>query len=273
MHGIFWCKSRQAYIRTHLFVAVMATFNLKSHYNEPLIRSVLVYLMSKAPSEKKISNNISDLIYAQLKQDIFSFVLKPGQRFTETDLAERYAASRTPIRQALYRLEQEGFVHVHFRSGWEIRPLEFRYYQELFDLRMILEKEAVKRLCALEQPQELPALQALQAMWLIPPERYLKDTAALILQSEDFHCALVRAAGNQQIAKIHQEASEKIRIVLSLGAMKALDVAHAYEDHGAILRCILNKDAEQAIHLAEHHVLESINEVKNITLQMLSIIH
>ena len=80
---------------------------------------------------KKISNNISDLIYAQLKQDIFSFVLKPGQRFTETDLAERYAASRTPIRQALYRLEQEGFVHVHFRSGWEIRPLEFRYYQEL----------------------------------------------------------------------------------------------------------------------------------------------
>lgn len=56
---------------------------------------------------KKISNNISDLIYAQLKQDIFSFVLKPGQRFTETDLAERYAASRTPIRQALYRLSRK----------------------------------------------------------------------------------------------------------------------------------------------------------------------
>lgn len=103
--------------------------------------------MSKPLSEKKTSNNISDLIYGLLKEDIFNFVLKPGQRFTETDLSERYEASRTPIRQALYRLEQEGFVHVHFRSGWEIRPLEFKYYQELFDLRMILEKEAVKRLC------------------------------------------------------------------------------------------------------------------------------
>lgn len=49
-------------------------------------------------------------------------------------------------------------MHVHFRSGWEIRPLEFKYYQELFDLRMILEKEAVKRLCELEHPEQLPAL-------------------------------------------------------------------------------------------------------------------
>ncbi|MAK29452.1 MAG: GntR family transcriptional regulator [Acinetobacter sp.] len=233
----------------------------------------MIILMSKPLSEKKTSNNISDLIYGLLKEDIFNFVLKPGQRFTETDLSERYEASRTPIRQALYRLEQEGFVHVHFRSGWEIRPLEFKDYQELFDLRMILEKEAVKRLCELEHPEQLPALIELKKMWLIAPVDYLTDTKTLVLQSEDFHCALVRAAGNQQIAKIHQEASEKIRIVLSLGAMKEFDIAHAYQDHGAILQCILNKDAEQAIHLAEHHVLESIHEVKNITLQMISAIH
>ena len=230
-------------------------------------------MMSKPLSEKKTTSNISDIIYGLIKEDIFSFVLKPGQRFTETDLAEHYQASRTPIRQALYHLEQEGFVHVHFRSGWEIRPLEFKYYKELFDLRMILEKEAVKRLCELEHPEDLPALQLLKEMWLLEPQYYLQDIKTLVLQSEDFHCALVRAAGNQQIAKIHQEASEKIRIVLSLGAMKEFNVQHAYEDHAAILTCILNKDAQQAIHLAEHHVLESIEEVKNITLHMLSEIH
>ncbi|HRB57556.1 MAG TPA: GntR family transcriptional regulator [Acinetobacter johnsonii] len=45
--------------------------------------------------------------------------------------------SRTPIRQALYRLGQEGYVNVHFRSGWEVKPWDFKFYNELFDLRMI----------------------------------------------------------------------------------------------------------------------------------------
>ena len=65
------------------------------------------------------------------------FQLKPAQRFTESDISEKYEISRTPIRQALYRLGQEGYVNVHFRSGWEVKPWDFKFYNELFDLRMI----------------------------------------------------------------------------------------------------------------------------------------
>ena len=218
---------------------------------------------------KSGTTNLANIIYQQIKDDIFSFQLKPGQRFTETDIAEKYQVSRTPIRQVLYRLEQEGYVNVHFRSGWEIKPLDFTFYQELFDLRMILEKEAVKRLCSIDHEQSIE-LQQLKQLWLVEPEAYNCNIQELVRQSEDFHCALVRAAGNVQMAKIHHEISEKIRIVLSLGAMREFDIQHAYEDHGAILKCILNLDAEGAIHLAEHHVLHSIEDVKNITLQMLS---
>ena len=71
---------------------------------------------------KSGTGNLANVIYQQIKDDIFSFKLKPGQRFTETDLSEKYEVSRTPTRQALYRLEQEGYVNVHFRSGWEIKP-------------------------------------------------------------------------------------------------------------------------------------------------------
>lgn len=218
---------------------------------------------------QQASKSLANVIYQQIKDDIFSFQLKPGQRFTETDIAEKYQVSRTPIRQVLYRLEQEGYVNVHFRSGWEIKPLDFNFYQELFDLRMILEKEAVKRLCTIDHEQSAE-LQQLKQLWLVEPELYNQNIKELILQSEDFHCALVRAAGNKQIAKIHHEASEKIRIVLSLGAMREFDIQHAYEDHGSILQCILNHDAQGAIHLAEHHVLHSIEDVKSITLHMLS---
>jgi DNA-binding GntR family transcriptional regulator len=220
-------------------------------------------------TQKSGASNLANLIYQQIKNDIFAFQLRPGQRFTETDLSEKYEVSRTPIRQALYRLEQEGYVNVHFRSGWEIKPLDFTFYKELFDLRMILEKEAVKRLCEMDHEQS-EELKSLKTLWLVDESRYNQNTKELVLQSEDFHCALVRAAANKQMAKIHHEISEKIRIVLSLGAMREFDIQHAYQDHAAILKCILARDAEGAIHLSEHHVLHSIEDVKKITLLMLS---
>ena len=75
--------------------------------------------------------SLADAIYRQLKEDIFEFRLLPGDRFSEGDVAERMAASRTPVRQALYRLQREGQVQVHFRSGWQVSPLDFERFEEL----------------------------------------------------------------------------------------------------------------------------------------------
>ncbi|MCV9925937.1 GntR family transcriptional regulator, partial [Acinetobacter baumannii] len=73
------------------------------------------------------SDNLSELVYQQIKNDIFDFKLMPGERFTESEIALNYQVSRTPARQALYRLQQEGYVEVAFRSGWTVRPLNLQY--------------------------------------------------------------------------------------------------------------------------------------------------
>ena len=62
----------------------------------------------------------ADDVYTQLKRDIAEFRLVPGDRFTETEISVRLGVSRTPVRQALFRLQQEGFVEVLFRSGWRV---------------------------------------------------------------------------------------------------------------------------------------------------------
>ena len=67
----------------------------------------------------------ADEVYAQLKHDIGEFSLVPGDRFTETEVSERLGVSRTPVRQALFKLQQEGFVEVLFRSGWRVLPFDF----------------------------------------------------------------------------------------------------------------------------------------------------
>ena len=72
----------------------------------------------RIPTNK--ANSLADQVYERIKQEIFDFVLLPGDRFTESEMASRHAVSRTPVRDALYRLEREGYLQVAFRSGWSV---------------------------------------------------------------------------------------------------------------------------------------------------------
>ena len=85
-------------------------------------------------------DSLAERVYQQLKDDIFAFRLLPGSRFSEGEIAQRMEASRTPVRLALYRLEREGYLDVHFRSGWQVRPFDFEHFDFIFegiDFRMV----------------------------------------------------------------------------------------------------------------------------------------
>ena len=99
------------------------------------------------PDDSGAFRSRADEVHAQLKRDIAEFTLVPGDRFTENEISERLGVSRTPVRQALFRLQQEGFVEVLFRSGWRVLPFDFDQFEQLYDLRMVLETTAVHRLC------------------------------------------------------------------------------------------------------------------------------
>lgn len=214
------------------------------------------------------SDNLSELVYQKIKNDIFDFKLMPSERFTESEIAEVYKVSRTPVRQALFRLQQEGYVDVGFRRGWQVRPLNFKYYEELYDVRIILESTALEMLC--HSTRELPIeLKILKEQWCIEPEYYLKDLKTLSQQDEDFHCTLVRAAGNQEMARIHRELSEKIRIIRRLDFSKKYRVDATYLEHQEILTLIFDKNQTQAKQKLISHIQQSRDEVKKITLQML----
>ena len=90
---------------------------------------------------------MADEVYEKIKQDIANFRLIPGDRFTENELSLRLKVSRTPVRQSLYRLLQEGYVEVLFRSGWRVLPFDFEKFDQLYDLRILLESSAIVKLC------------------------------------------------------------------------------------------------------------------------------
>ncbi|GGJ87291.1 GntR family transcriptional regulator [Pseudomonas matsuisoli] len=218
---------------------------------------------------KERPENLAERIYGQLKDDIFEFRLLPGDRFSEGEIAARMDVSRTPVRQALYRLEREGYLEVYFRSGWQVRPFDFQYFEELYELRIVLEIEAVKRLCERPADQPAPLLDELKVIWCVAAGEYLSDGREVSQLDERFHCQLVEAAGNREMARIHADVSEKIRIIRRLDFTKVPRVELTYQEHARILGAILSRRYEEAQLLLRAHIEISKAEVRKITLHML----
>ncbi|OZI66847.1 GntR family transcriptional regulator [Bordetella genomosp. 11] len=208
----------------------------------------------------------ADDVYRLLKRDIAEFRLVPGDRFTEGEVSDRLGVSRTPVRQALFRLQQEGYVEVLFRSGWRVLPFDFDQFEQLYDLRQVLESEAVRRLCTGAPQIDRHLLDGLADIWLVPAEARSDDMAQVGIWDEAFHCTLVTAAGNAEITRVHREVTERIRIIRRLDFTKRPRVDATYEEHGRILRAVLAQRADEACRLLAAHIAASQAEVRKITL-------
>ncbi|MES3003515.1 MAG: GntR family transcriptional regulator [Pseudomonadota bacterium] len=219
---------------------------------------------SIAPAAPPLSR--AEEVYAQLKRDIAEFKLVPGDRFTENEISERLGVSRTPVRQALTRLQQEGYVEVLFRSGWRVLPFDFEKFEQLYDLRMVLETTAVHRLCADGQKVDRDLLDKLVAIWLVPVAQRSGDMAQVSKWDEEFHCSLVAAAGNAEMARVHRDVTDRIRIIRRLDFTKQARIDATYEEHAKILKAIQRKRGDQAAMLLRAHIETSQAEVRKITL-------
>jgi DNA-binding GntR family transcriptional regulator len=223
--------------------------------------------MSDRESLKTMSEGQGERVYRLVKQAIFDFRMLPGDRFSENDIAGRYGASRTPVRQALYALAQEGYLEVQPRSGWRVCPIDFHHLEALYDLRVVLELETVNRLCQRpEQVMPLPLRQLCQ-FWIEEPP--LADGREVAHYDEQFHMTLVATAGNPEMARIHRELTEKIRIVRRMDFTQPPRVSATYAEHAAILDAIIARRGEQACRLLREHIARSQQEVCQITLHAL----
>lgn len=207
-----------------------------------------------------LAGSLADQVYQRIKDDLFDFRMLPGERFTEADLVARLG---------LVRLEREGFVLARPRSGWQVRPFDFERFEALYDVRVVLEQAAVDKLCARQNMDETGILGALTDVWLVPPPQRILDGRLVAQLDEAFHCSLVAAAGNPEMAQIHRDVTEKIRIVRRLDFTKDFRVDATYDEHAAILRAVLSRRADEAARMLRSHIEMSKAEVRKITLHML----
>lgn len=220
----------------------------------------------KGSSAKSAPNRLAQTVYDSIKADLFEFRLMPGERFSENDLATQFKVSRTPVREALYRLCQEGYIEVASKSGWTVRAFDFEYFENLYDLRVVLELAAVRRLC---ERVPMPALTELRDIWLVPAEQRLSDPTRMAELDEGFHTTLLDAAGNPEMARVFRELTDRIRIIRRLDFTSAERIHATYAEHAQVLRKILRRKADDASLLLRSHIETSKSEVRKITLHRL----
>jgi len=223
--------------------------------------------MSKSPIIEQEYSSLAERAYVQLKEMIFDFNFMPGDLLSEGDLSKNIEVSRTPLRQALQRLQHEGFVNAMPKIGWQVAPLDFNKLDELYDFRVLIETYAAKRLCESDRTNSIFA--NLLKIWCVPKTKRINNGILVGKLDEEFHSHLVYAAGNGEMLKMHTEITERIRIVRRLDFTKQQRVNETYDEHSQILQAIMQGRTAESQRLLRAHIEQSKIEVRKITLGML----
>ncbi len=224
-----------------------------------------------APAGERAS--LAEDAYTRIKHDLADFAMVPGDRFTEKDMCERLGMSRTPVRQALLRLQQEGLVEVLFRNGWRVLPFDFDRFDQLYDLRILIETEAVQRICEGrirgEQERCNAIIDSLARRWQVSRAKRLTDAQEVCQMDEQFHLSLVDAAGNFEMLRVHQDITNRIRVIRRLDFTHRPRIHATYDEHAGIIEALLAARADRTAQKLREHIECSQMEVRKITLHQL----
>jgi DNA-binding GntR family transcriptional regulator len=214
----------------------------------------------------------ADHVYFSVRDDIFDMRLLPGDRLTEGSIAERFHVSRTPAREALQRLQSDGLMRGYVRGGWEVVPIDFKRFDDLYEMRKLIETFAVSRLFHADVPLSgnvLRMLDRLDTIWNVPRNQRIRDGREVVTLDEAFHHALVRAADNEELGNAMQRVTDRIRVVRRLDLVYGDCIDDTYDEHVAILNAIRSNEAERSVALMARHIEGSRAEVRTLTAERL----
>ena len=199
--------------------------------------------------------NLPTPIYQQLINAIEKGDLRPGDRMLETELASRFGVSRTPIREAIRRLETDGLVVHKPRIGAVVRVLTQQEIVELYEMRIVLEATAAQMAAKHCSNAETRTLHDLNDQMLA----HSKDPFAVATLNRKFHTCIFNAARNRFLAQSYNSLSYSL-ILLGKTTLETDErVQNVYAQHEAIIGALISADTEIASEVMRLHMETSLD--------------
>lgn len=198
-------------------------------------------------------NSLEIDIYKKIKQAIIQQKLRPNMQLIEKDLAESFGVSRTPVRNVLRRLEYEKLVKIKEHKGTFVSCSTIEEAKEVFEMRKILEGEAVRRACRLYNEEQLKELET-----LIEEERHIYgslDFYESLKISGDFHLKIAEIAGNSYFYQYLEDLISLTYVIIAIYGRGKMETCGSH-DHLQIFNAIKQRDGDLAERLSLIHLSE-----------------
>ena len=208
-----------------------------------------------APIKLDSYQPLREVVCESLREAIRKGILKPGERIMEIQLAEELGVSRTPVREAIRKLELEGYVVMMPRRGTYVANMSIRDINEIFEIRTALESLSNGLAAEHITDEELEHLQRL----LVIIGGYIKEgNMEKIVETDiEFHDLMYHAARNQRLVGIISNLRDQLTRFRTLSMSYPGRLEATLDEHKAIVEAIANGDRKLASKSAEKHMENS----------------
>ncbi len=195
-----------------------------------------------------------------LRREISSNRLEPGKRLTEKSLGKYLGVSRTPIREAFYNLEAEGFLTIKPRQGVRVAEFDTDDIVNYYEIRKVLEGYAARQAAAQITAEEINLLKRLNRRYLRMSKDGRRQSMALVRVHDSFHIHVVKFSNNPRMLDIYNNLGQRCLRYRFMAASK-IDVEEIGRDHTMIIEALRrgNADAaEKAVHINAERGLRAL---------------
>lgn len=190
--------------------------------------------------------------YEAIRKLATEYKFRPGEKLNEVELARDMGLSRTPIREALQRLEREGFLTFVPNKGFFAEEVTPNSVRDLYEVRASLERTAFRMAC---ERASMAEIQAACALWEERPMASSLTAWDLIAQADEaFHEAIARASGNARLVRLLEVINARVRFFRRIDLEQPERLERSFAEHAAIIECFRRRDAKKGGDLLEEHV-------------------
>ncbi|MEN6461058.1 MAG: GntR family transcriptional regulator [Syntrophomonas sp.] len=202
---------------------------------------------------------LRELVLEAIREAIINGTLKPRERLMEIQLAEELGVSRTPVREALRKLELEGFIVMVPRKGAYVADFSFKDIADIFEIRAALEGLAAALAAERITDDELENMERL----LVEKAEAInqQDIEKLVEVDTKFHDALYQASRNERLTAIISNLREQIQRFRATSLANPGRGKKSLDEHRYIVEAIQSRDVQQARQAAQDHIENAENSM------------
>ncbi len=202
---------------------------------------------------------LRDVVFNTLRQAILKGELKPGERLMEIQLATKLGVSRTPVREAIRKLELEGLVLMVPRKGAEVAQITEKSMVDVLEIRRALEELAVRLACERMTPEGLEELKQAEERF----EKVLGNEDITVVAGADveFHDAILRATDNQKLIQLLSQFREQMYRYRVEYLKREECHPQVIKEHQEIIQTIENRNKDEAAEYICNHIDSQVKAV------------